>query len=77
MENARRLLDASQGLAKLVTLAPEHDAGFATTAWLTLQAYASPRAIATPPMKSCVSPRTTGSRCSPTWQRLPHAHAPA
>ncbi|WP_050030570.1 N-acetylglucosamine-6-phosphate deacetylase [Verrucomicrobium sp. BvORR034] len=37
VDNARRLLDASQGLAKLVTLAPEHDAGFATTAWLTLQ----------------------------------------
>lgn len=35
VEHAKRLLDASQGLAKLVTLAPENDAGFATTAYLS------------------------------------------
>jgi N-acetylglucosamine-6-phosphate deacetylase len=37
VENAKRLLDATQGLARLVTLAPECDSGFATTEWLTAQ----------------------------------------
>ena len=37
VEDAKRLLGAAQGLAKLVTLAPEHDAGFATTAYLAGQ----------------------------------------
>jgi N-acetylglucosamine-6-phosphate deacetylase len=36
-EDARRLIDAAKGLAKLVTLAPEHDAGLATTRWLVKQ----------------------------------------
>ena len=37
VDDAKRLLEAAQGLAKLVTLAPEHDAGFATTAFLVSQ----------------------------------------
>ncbi|MDB6074901.1 MAG: N-acetylglucosamine-6-phosphate deacetylase [Verrucomicrobiaceae bacterium] len=37
VDDAKRLLEASQGLAKLVTLAPECDAGFATTAYLAGQ----------------------------------------
>ncbi len=35
LENAKRLFDAAGGLAKVVTLAPECDAGFATTKWLS------------------------------------------
>jgi len=34
VESARRLMDAADGLLRLVTLAPEHDPGFATTAFL-------------------------------------------
>lgn len=37
VEDAKRLLDASQGLAKLVTLAPECDEGFKTSAFLASQ----------------------------------------
>lgn len=37
VEHAKRLLEATGGLAKLVTLAPECDAGFATTEWLANQ----------------------------------------
>lgn len=37
VEDAKRLVDACGGLAKLVTLAPECDAGFATTRWLSSQ----------------------------------------
>ena len=37
VNDAKRLLDAGQGLVKLVTLAPECDAGFATTAYLAEQ----------------------------------------
>ncbi len=37
VDDAKRLLEAGQGLAKLVTLAPECDAGFATTAYLAGQ----------------------------------------
>lgn len=37
VEDAKRLLDAAQGLAKLVTLAPECDAGFKTSAYLASQ----------------------------------------
>lgn len=37
VEDAKRLVDAAQGLAKLVTLAPECDAGFQTSAWLAGQ----------------------------------------
>jgi len=37
VEDAKRLLDAAQGLTKLVTLAPECDAGHATTKWLVSQ----------------------------------------
>jgi N-acetylglucosamine-6-phosphate deacetylase len=33
-EAARRLIDAGQGLVRLMTLAPEHDEGLATTRWL-------------------------------------------
>ena len=33
-EAAARLVDAGAGLVRLVTLAPEHDAGLATTRWL-------------------------------------------
>ncbi len=33
-EVMRRIVDAGSGLLRLVTLAPEHDAGFATTAYL-------------------------------------------
>lgn len=36
-EHAKTLLDAAGGLARLVTLAPECDAGYATTAWLSGQ----------------------------------------
>lgn len=36
-EAARRLLDASRGLLRVVTLAPERDPGFATTRWLVSQ----------------------------------------
>lgn len=36
-EAARRLYDAADGLAKLVTLAPECDTNHATTAWFTNQ----------------------------------------
>jgi N-acetylglucosamine-6-phosphate deacetylase len=36
-EIARRLLDAGGGLVRLVTLAPERDAGLRTTAWLRAQ----------------------------------------
>jgi len=35
VENAKHLVDAAQGLAKLVTLAPECDARFETMEWLT------------------------------------------
>ncbi len=35
LNDMRRLLDAGQGLTRIVTLAPEHDAGFATTRMLT------------------------------------------
>ncbi len=34
VDDAKRLVDAGQGLTKLVTLAPECDPGFATTAYL-------------------------------------------
>ena len=37
VDNAKRLFDACGGLARLVTLAPECDAGFATTRWLSDQ----------------------------------------
>jgi len=37
VEAAKRLCDAADGLAKLVTLAPECDADFATTRWLAEQ----------------------------------------
>ncbi len=37
VDDAKRLLDASQGLARLVTLAPECDPGFATTSFLAAQ----------------------------------------
>lgn len=36
-EDARRILDAGQGLVRIVTLAPENDAGLATTAYLASQ----------------------------------------
>lgn len=36
-EDARRLVDAGEGLVKLVTLAPERDEGFRTTRWLADQ----------------------------------------
>ncbi|BCM93775.1 N-acetylgalactosamine-6-phosphate deacetylase [Abditibacteriota bacterium] len=35
VETAKRLMDASDGLLRLVTLAPEHDANFATTRFLS------------------------------------------
>lgn len=38
IDDAKRLLNAAGGLAKLVTLAPEHDAGSKTTAFLTAPA---------------------------------------
>ena len=34
---AKRLVDAGRGLVRVVTLAPEHDAGHATTRWLAQQ----------------------------------------
>jgi N-acetylglucosamine-6-phosphate deacetylase len=37
IDDAKRLLDAAGGLAKLVTLAPEHDEGSKTTAFLASQ----------------------------------------
>jgi N-acetylglucosamine-6-phosphate deacetylase len=37
VDDAKRLLDAAQGHAKLVTLAPECDAGFKTSAYLSSQ----------------------------------------
>lgn len=37
VDDAKRLLDAGGGLLRLVTLAPEHDAGFATTQFLADQ----------------------------------------
>jgi N-acetylglucosamine-6-phosphate deacetylase len=37
VEDAKRLLDSCNGLAKLVTLAPECDEGFTTTSWLAGQ----------------------------------------
>lgn len=37
VEHAKQLVDAAGGLAKLVTLAPECDAGYATTKWLSEQ----------------------------------------
>ena len=37
VDDAKRLLDAAGGLARLVTLAPEHDEGAKTTAWLAAQ----------------------------------------
>ncbi len=37
VEAAKRLFNAAQGLTKLVTLAPEQDANFATTRWLSEQ----------------------------------------
>lgn len=36
-EDARRLIDAGDGLVKLLTLAPERDEGFRTTHWLADQ----------------------------------------
>ncbi len=35
VDHAKQLIDAAGGLAKLVTLAPECDAGFETTQWLS------------------------------------------
>jgi len=40
VDSMRRLLDAGDGLVRLVTLAPEHDAGLATTAFLAGQGVA-------------------------------------
>ena len=37
VEEAKRLVEASGGLLRLMTLAPERDAGFATTHWLADQ----------------------------------------
>ena len=37
VDDAKRLLDAAGGMARLVTLAPEFDVGFATTAYLVDQ----------------------------------------
>jgi N-acetylglucosamine-6-phosphate deacetylase len=37
IDDAKRLLDATRGLTKLVTLAPENDPGLATTAYLAEQ----------------------------------------
>lgn len=37
VEDAKRLCDAAHGLTRLMTLAPENDAGFATTRWLSEQ----------------------------------------
>jgi N-acetylglucosamine-6-phosphate deacetylase len=37
IDDAKRLVDASDGLAKLVTLAPERDPGYQTTRWLADQ----------------------------------------
>jgi N-acetylglucosamine-6-phosphate deacetylase len=37
VDDAKRLFDASGGLLKLLTLAPERDANLATTAWLAKQ----------------------------------------
>jgi N-acetylglucosamine-6-phosphate deacetylase len=37
LDDAKRLFDASQGLLRLFTLAPERDPGFATTSWLAKQ----------------------------------------
>jgi N-acetylglucosamine-6-phosphate deacetylase len=37
VESAQRLQDAAGGLLRLITLAPERDANFATTAWLAKQ----------------------------------------
>lgn len=37
VESAKQLVDAGRGLVRLVTLAPEHDAGHATTRWLVGQ----------------------------------------
>ncbi len=37
VEDAKKLLDAAGGLARLVTLAPEHDEGCKTTTWLASQ----------------------------------------
>jgi N-acetylglucosamine-6-phosphate deacetylase len=37
LEEARQLVDAAGGLLRLVTLAPERDAGFAVTRWLAGQ----------------------------------------
>ena len=34
LDAAKRLVDAGRGLVRLMTLAPEHDAGHATTRWL-------------------------------------------
>jgi N-acetylglucosamine-6-phosphate deacetylase len=35
--DARRLVEAGEGLVRMVTLAPEHDADLATTGWLAAQ----------------------------------------
>ncbi len=37
VEHAKQLIDAAGGLARVVTLAPENDAGYATTQWLSDQ----------------------------------------
>ena len=37
VEHAKQLVDAAGGLARVVTLAPENDAGYATTQWLSDQ----------------------------------------
>ncbi len=37
VDDAKRLCDAANGLTRLMTLAPENDAGFATTRWLSEQ----------------------------------------
>jgi N-acetylglucosamine-6-phosphate deacetylase len=37
VDDAKRLFEAAGGLARLVTLAPEHDEGCKTTAWLASQ----------------------------------------
>jgi len=37
LDAAKRLVDAGRGLVRLMTLAPEHDAGHATTRWLARQ----------------------------------------
>ncbi len=66
IELMQRLLDAADGLVRMVTLAPEHDAEFKVTKLLAHKTSSSPPGIAIRRSMFCRPPSTKACRCSPT-----------